>query len=559
LTRLKRYLFSITAGLLLGVAWPFTGSLFPLLFVGLVPLLLLENYFYKNKERFSAGKVWSQAYLAFFVFNCVSGWWIYYASGTGLLMAVLLNSFFMATVFWLYHITKRHLGPKEAAAGLLLYWVGFEYMHLWWDFSYPWLNFGNGFANVPWMVQWYELTGTHGGTLWILIINLLVAKLWIRSKDEKKSILKQKRSLITIGLFLFVPIIASVIRYNTYEDGGETIEVVAVQPNIDPYHGKFNSDPMDQLSTMLAIGDSLVTENTDYLVFPETALQEKASARASQDGLEKHGLWEGIMGESQSVGVMRQYMAQYPKLHMVSGMASSKMYRTGHQGSETSRELGESGIHYDHYNSALYLDQSDSIQIYYKSQPLIGVERMPFTWLMKHFEDFIFQMGGTTGSLGVQEEREVFAGNGAPAIVAPVICYESVFGEFVGEFVLEHNANVIFIITNDGWWDNTPGHRQHNAYASLRAIEHRRSIARSANTGISCFVNQRGDISQATEWWVPTAIKGNITLNNEKTFYTEYGDYLGRFCFYVSFLLLLYVFVVRFKRKNDPLAPKSET
>jgi apolipoprotein N-acyltransferase len=120
-----------------------------------------------------------------------------------------------------------------------------------------------------------------------------------------------------------------------------------------------------------------------------------------------------------------------------------------------------------------------------------------------------------------------------------VICYESIYGDFVREYIL-NGADLIFIITNDGWWDDTPGYRQHLLYGRLRAIEMRRSIARSANTGISCFINQRGDILQKTGWWNKTAIKGTLNKNEEITFYARTGDTIGRvFSFLAVFLFLI--------------------
>jgi apolipoprotein N-acyltransferase len=98
---------------------------------------------------------------------------------------------------------------------------------------------------------------------------------------------------------------------------------------------------------------------------------------------------------------------------------------------------------------------------------------------------------------------------------------------------------MIFIITNDGWWKNTPGYHQHLSFARLRAIETRRSIARSANTGISCFINQRGDVLQPTGWWVEAAIKGSINANDEITFYVKFGDYIARISLLISGLLVL--------------------
>src|SRR5207247_2436074 len=108
-------------------------------------------------------------------------------------------------------------------------------------------------------------------------------------------------------------------------------------------------------------------------------------------------------------------------------------------------------------------------------------------------------LGGTSGSLGMQKERTVFKtqstiNNPQSAIfIAPAICYESIYGDFLSAYI-RNGAEFIAVITNDGWWGDTPGYIQHENYARLAAIEFRRDIARSANTGISCFINQKGDI-----------------------------------------------------------------
>ena len=93
------------------------------------------------------------------------------------------------------------------------------------------------------------------------------------------------------------------------------------------------------------------------------------------------------------------------------------------------------------------------------------------------------------------------------------------------------------IITNDAWWGNTPGYRQHLRYASLRAIETRRSIARCANTGISAFIDQRGDILETSQWWKQAVMHGSINLNDDMTFFVRNGDITGRVCTFVFWLL----------------------
>ncbi len=139
---------------------------------------------------------------------------------------------------------------------------------------------------------------------------------------------------------------------------------------------------------------------------------------------------------------------------------------------------------------------------------------------------------------GIQDDREVFAVPGSSILAAPVICYESVYGAYVGDYV-KNGANLLCIITNDGWWDDSPGYRQHLSYARLRAIEHRRDIARSANTGISGFINQRGEIVQSSTWWREAVLKQEVSLNEQKTLYTLMGDYIYATAAFVSVLLLI--------------------
>jgi len=163
---------------------------------------------------------------------------------------------------------------------------------------------------------------------------------------------------------------------------------------------------------------------------------------------------------------------------------------------------------------------------------------MPFQRLLRPIQNLAFDLGGTVGSLGYSENRDVFTSLDGKFKAAPIICYESIYGEFVNGYV-RNGANILLIITNDGWWGNTAGHRQHFSFAKLRAIETRRPLARSANTGISAFVNQRGDVIEKTEYWKPAVIKARLHTNDKFTFYVIYGDYIGRISTFVATLMLL--------------------
>jgi apolipoprotein N-acyltransferase len=206
-------------------------------------------------------------------------------------------------------------------------------------------------------------------------------------------------------------------------------------------------------------------------------------------------------------------------------------------------------IYYESFNAAIQLDSTANVPVYFKSKLVAGVETMPYSKYLKFLEGLTLRLGGTFRGWGTQKERGVFFSAGDSTGVSPVICYESVYGEFVTGYV-KKGANLLFVITNDGWWGDTPGYHQHNSFSSLRAIETRRSIARSANTGISSIINQRGEVLQSLGWWKRGALKGTINANDKITFYVKNGDYIGRAAALFSVLIvLLYLIKVLMKKQ----------
>ena len=181
----------------------------------------------------------------------------------------------------------------------------------------------------------------------------------------------------------------------------------------------------------------------------------------------------------------------------------------------------------------LVLKDLESLQL------VVGVEKMPYTEYLGFLRKLTIRLGGTFRSHGEQEFRENLYTRSDSTGISPVICYESIFGEYVTDYIRE-GSQFIFVITNDGWWGDTPGYRQHHSYSRLRAIETRRSVARSANTGISSFINQRGEILQRTRYWEQAALRGTINANDGLSFYTRHGDYIARIAYFFALLVFLY-------------------
>ncbi|MBE0646531.1 MAG: apolipoprotein N-acyltransferase [Bacteroidales bacterium] len=526
--KIHLFLLSVLSGLILALAWPENG--FPgLLFIGFVPLLFLEDYMTRNRDQFLKFSTLFYSYPAFFTWNLLTTWWIYNSTFMGAVMAVVLNSLFLAVVFQAFSWAKRRLPTKFAGyLALISFWIAFEYLHLNWVLTWPWLTVGNGFCSYYMWVQWYEYTGVLGGTLWVLVANILIFEAIRSTKDERrKTKLISPFRYFAISLFwIGIPIIASNIIYNNYTEKSDPVNFVVVQPNVDPYSEQYSLPPSNVVGRIMDLAGPELDSTTNFLVAPESAIQES--------------MWENDMSTFATLRMLREIITAYPKLNILIGGSTFKAYEKGGPITRTARKFTNSDGYYDAYNTAILINSSDSLQLYHKSKLTPGVEAMPsFRW-SKWLENYAIDLGGTVGSLGTDNLRKVYApAGGVP--VSPIICYESAFGEFFAEFV-RNGAQVMIIITNDGWWGNTPGHRQHFAFAHLRAIESRRSIARSANTGISAFIDQRGDAHDVTEYWVPAVIKGELNANKEITFYVTYGDYIARIAVLLTALLLLVSF-----------------
>jgi len=518
-------LLSLLGAFILHLAWTNWCPGF-IIFFGFVPLLYIEQYIAKNK--LSSITLYKYSIITFLVWNLLSTWWILFASFPGMLVAVLINTFLFSGVFQIFHLFKKNTNPGTGYFGLVVFWIAFEYFYLNAEISWTWLNLGNAFAKNIKAIQWYEYTGVLGGSLWILIVNLLILRILnlIINKSANNLIIK---NIVFTLLIIFVPIILSLIRFYQYNEKEKPVNVVTVQPNVDPYEKFVSLSNFEQTIDLINIAQPYVDENTDYVVCPETAITSYTEI--------------STLNTNRYVRMIKEFVKNYPQSKFIVGFTLKKTYIPGEKLSPTAQQ-NSIGLYYDTYNSALQIDTTDNIQIYHKSQLVVGVEKMPYPRILKFLKKIMVYLGGTFRSHGTQEERENLVSPDKEMSVAPVICWENVFGEYVSDYV-KKGARLIFVITNEGWWGNTQGHRQLNHYSRLRAIENRRSVVRSANTGISSVINQKGEIIETLGWWKKGAIKGTVNANDTMTFYTLHGDYLGRTALFFSLLCLLLFIATR--------------
>ncbi len=507
---------SILTGILLSISWPEIGNQHYLIFIAFIPLFFLTQQHTKK----SVYIVFLYFFLSFFTWNVLTTWWIYFASAGGAAMAIILNSLFMAMVYFIFYRVIRVFSSKISWFLLIPIWLIWEKLHLYWEFSWPWLTLGNVFSNSVSWIQWYEYTGHLGGSTWVLTINIL---LFLGLQNIKKL----NKYILYALVILVIPIFISLALFNQKFTSTKNAEVIIVQPNIDPYNEKFSGlSSLQQIQKIIHSATPYINENTSYIVAPETAIPKN--------------MHEVELKSYEEIQFVDSFLGEHPNINVLCGINSYLVYENMNQKTHSARAYENNGTKFwiDFFNTAAQFNAQYNIQLYHKSKLVPGAEIMPYSFLFSFLEKYALDLGGTTGTLGSQKERSVFISKDGTIKVAPIICYESVYGEYVGEYV-KNGANVLAIITNDGWWENTPGYKQHLSYARLRAIETRKNIVRSANTGISCFINEYGEISQATNWWQEAVIKQSVKIINKKTWYVTYGDYIV----YVSLLLFIPVFI----------------
>ena len=513
----RRFVASLASVALLSPAW--LGGSGLTLFVGFVPLLWISASCDASRRGWWTMFGW--ALLTFAGWNIATVWWIWYATPVGPVAATLASSFFNMVAFMLFHTVSKR-APKPLAYTLLVAgWLATEYWYTVGDFSWPWLILGNGFSHDVRLVQWYEYTGVFGGSLWVLTANLLIFEAWMHRSVRRAAL---------AAAAVLLPMALSGVIYLTCDQPEATCTVTALQPNVDCYD-KFDGDDAQQERTLLKLMGEAPAD-VDFIIAPETALTRSMN--------------EEYIGEYPHLRPFIDTLrSRYPEALFVSGANTIRSYPSGGR-TETARYDSRMGW-YDHFNTAVALSANGVEGLYHKGRLVIGVENTP-TWVFRALGFLVVDLGGVLGQIGIGQNRTVFEARGIQA--GPAICYEGLYGDFYGDFV-RRGAEVMLIISNDGWWGDTPGYKHLFSISRLRAVEHRRAIARSANTGKSGFIDCRGDeVGPSLGWDVQGTVTWRLPLNSRQTFYTRWGDYIGSVARYVMGLCLLYYAAYRVKRRN---------
>lgn len=495
-----------------------------------VPLLWMDYMADVLGEK----KVWRWHYSAFVLWNALTTFWVCNATVAGGIFAALANALQMSLIFGLFRASKKVFKGTLPYIFLAAAWIAWERWYLVSaQISWPWLVLGNSFARSVSLAQWYEYTGFLGGSVWIWACNITlwwILRAFLTGGWRKWNIRMRTASVCLYVILLAGPAAWSLCRYYTYEEKSDPLEVAILQPNIDPYH-KFQAlDQASQNAILLGVASEALSTMDD----PSSPILVLAPETFTNDVILND------VSEGHTFRRFVSFLQDYPGANMIFGASSREYFLSPTSPSWTARHIGDS-LWVESHNSAVITDRTGRSGVFNKSKLVVGVEMTPYPRLFTKIDDLL---GGVMGRDVGQKEisnLDFHPDPDDPSVSVPVgcaVCYESVYGEYCTGYVRK-GAKVLAVITNDAWWGDTPGYRQHCSYSSLRAIETRRDVARCANTGVSAIINQRGDIVRKTPWWETAYIRSEVNLNSGETFFVRNGDIAGRLSTLVFLLLLL--------------------
>lgn len=517
----NRFLLFALAVLLLSSGWLRGTGL--TLVVALVPILLISESYDATRRSFWRVAGWT--WLTMLTWAIITCWWIWNSTPAGAVAALLVTATLPTVAVMAYHYVSKRAPRSLAYCTFASAWIALEYFYLTTEASFPWLTLGNGFANDVWAVQWYELTGVYGGSLWVVICNLLFFEA-LRSHSVRRAM----AGVVAV----VVPIVVSMVMWFGYDESTERVKISVVQPNFScfPIDQKYDLPDAEQDSIFRALIEQCPAD-ARYVLLPETALGANSA------------IWENDWSAAAIANIRSVQESHLAEGTVITGASTLRLYPFGVLASTTARTRGT--MRYDVYNTALEFAPQGEFDVRHKIKLVVGAEKVPYPRLMSFISGLIVELGGSSGQLGTDPAPKVFGSDEVPIGVA--ICYESVYGEFYSEFVRQ-GARVMSVITNDGWWGKTNGHRQHFAYSRLRAIETRRSVARSANTGISGFISPRGEVISSMGWNERGVLTAEVPVESRLTLYTRLGDYVARLSCYMLLLCTLYYVAYRVRRRN---------
>ena len=582
----NKIFYSALSGLLLSVAFP-PFPIFITTFFAFIPLFFVLNE-EEQMPKTLKNRKFPYIYITFFIYHLCSNYWIStvqensdpYLFWAGIALDIF-HPFFFFFPFLLLFISNRLVGKSLSLWLFPMFWTIFEWLHSIGDMGYSWLSIAHTqYTNLYWY-QIIDIAGIWGATFLLAMANILIYKLMLNGKNTNgkysfKTLFNstvKKIYGVTIYAIVMIPMTYGFVVMNNFDYERQLAEnnflnIGLIQPNINPWD-KWETSRFKQIQTHLRLQDSLInsikevnaTGNLHLCIWSETAIpvldlsvnRDMKLDFITQDlirtntslltGIAKYYFYE----PNEDLPVTAKYFDNDEnKEFPFSSFNAALMINPAQWSIE--RDI-EGNFAAENLLNNNFREKNVTMQFHYKAKLTPFAEGFPYVEYLSFAKDWLrWGVGISAWTKGKKTDNLVVENGGKTAKIAPIICIESVYPDHVRKFVI-NGANIISVITNDAWYDYSSGPWQHYVIAATRAIENRRYIARSANSGVTGFIAPTGKTIERAPQYKEIAIAASIPIisSDNLTLYTRYGDYLPQF-FCIASILIVLIQYIRIKR-----------
>jgi len=507
-------LLPLSAGALIISFAPF--SLAPLAWIALIPLLFaLEGR--GKKSAFLTGLAWGLLFFTGTVYWVIHS--MYYYGGVpafiGSLVLVLLAlymSLYPALFGFVLSMTRQQ-EPLVRVITVASLWVALEYVRGVLFTGFPWVALGYSQASLTSLIQIADITGVEGVSFIVVAFNATLY--WIITAVVGNKRVPRRLIILLISLVI-VPALYGVIKTARVEErmeGWEMQRAGLAQGNIDQDLKWVPSMQQQTVAIYYSLSRTAVKDGAQLVLWPETAVPFFLQNR--------NHISEMALDAARDTGTP-----------IITG---SPAYRRGTKG----------GKDVEHFNSAFLITSEGEIGGRYDKVHLVPFgEYVPLKKLLFFISKLTegvgdFSAGTTIVPLTVRPRAAKEPPRDGTVRVGTLICFESIFPELARGMV-NNGANILAVMTNDGWFGRTSAPYQHFDMSVFRAVENRIYLLRAANTGISGFVDPTGKVIARSALFTRATLVEDVGLKSgPPTLYTTYGDVFPLICLIFAPLSIL--------------------
>lgn len=530
----RLWALAVLSGVLQVLPFPIAGPV-PLwrtafCWFAITPLLFAMTRGEKGRIALNPRHTALLGYVSGFVWYLGSCYWIYQTmaiygglgslvAATILLLFCLYLGLYHALFGWLVGVLRHRFGAQVALLLSPFVWVAVELARARIT-GFPWDLLGTAQVDNPLLTRLGPITGVYGMSFVIAFVNALwLVRIYLKERRLTRPLLTAAGVLITVLYVLGLG------RLRTLQKQTATATATLVQENLEVGEAAKGPEPTER--ELLESFTYLSRHPGDrvYLGMPELS-GTRLVTFASKGETQKSDL---IIWPESPAPFQEDELSFHETMSTLAAQSKTPMI----VGNVAIKRSNESGRGFTLYNSASFVDSRGNFVGRYDKIHLVPFgEYVPFRGILFFADSLLHEVG--TFSSG--DQRSLFVTNGHR--YGTFICYESIFGDEVRQFVRD-GADVLINISNDGWYGDTSAPWQHLNMARMRAIENHRWVLRATNTGVTAAIDPYGRVVEAAPRHVRTSIRVGFGYEEDMTFYTRYGDLFAYSCAAITIATIL--------------------